>query len=831
MKEPKQHMKKILLLLTIVTLSLSSIAQKANGKLTGTVTDETQKGVESATVSLLAAKDSSLLKISVTDKSGQFVFENFPPGKYIFLTTAIGHKKSYSNIFEVTGIDQKEASFSITIFRETKELKEVAVVARKPLVELKLDKTIVNVDAAVTNVGASALEVLEKSPGVTVDKDGNISLKGKQGVQIYIDGKPSYVSGADLVNLLKNMNAAQLEQIEIMTNPPAKYDAAGNSGIINIKTKKNKAKGFNGSATASFSQGAYWRSNANLNLNYRNGRYNAFFNYSYNKNNSFQELTIHRTYKKDDLKTVDALFDQVAFMPRSNSGNNLKFGMDYFLTRRTTVGFVASGFINPETFRNFNTSYLKNGNGDVDSIVYSTARTRETWKNGNLNLNLRHQFDSTGKELTADADYSRYSSQNEQVFMNAAYFPDWSPKTTTNLLSNLPVSIDIYSAKMDYTQPLTKEMKLETGVKMSYVNTDNAANYFNIINGDPEVDYKKTNQFLYKENINAAYVNLNRQFKKFGIQAGLRFENTNYRGHQLGNPQKPDSSFKNTYNNLFPTAYLSYNASKNHQFGLSFGRRIDRPAYQDLNPFLFFLDNYTYQAGNPYIRPQYTTNIELSHIFKGFLNTTINYSKTVDYMNETFEQSKDTTNADKGYATIVRQGNIGLRHNAGISVSAQVPVTKWWNASLYGNYNYNQFKGDLYGEHIDISAATVLFNVNNQFKFNKGWSAELSGFYRTKGVDGQIIIQPLGQVSGGVSKQVMKGKGSVRLNVRDMFYTNWVKGNMNFQRTEVYFENRRDSRVGTISFTYRFGKPIKDQSPKRNGGSSDEQNRVKVNNG
>jgi len=218
MKEPKQHMKKILLLLTIVTLSLSSIAQKANGKLTGTVTDETQKGVESATVSLLAAKDSSLLKISVTDKSGQFVFENFPPGKYIFLTTAIGHKKSYSNIFEVTGIDQKEASFSITIFRETKELKEVAVVARKPLVELKLDKTIVNVDAAVTNVGASALEVLEKSPGVTVDKDGNISLKGKQGVQIYIDGKPSYVSGADLVNLLKNMNAAQFKEFKHEVN-------------------------------------------------------------------------------------------------------------------------------------------------------------------------------------------------------------------------------------------------------------------------------------------------------------------------------------------------------------------------------------------------------------------------------------------------------------------------------------------------------------------------------------------------------------------------------------------------------------------------------------
>jgi len=230
--------------------------------------------------------------------------------------------------------------------------------------------------------------------------------------------------------------------------------------------------------------------------------------------------------------------------------------------------------------------------------------------------------------------------------MNAAYFPDWSPKTTTNLLSNLPVSIDIYSAKMDYTQPLTKEMKLETGVKMSYVNTDNAANYFNIINGDPEVDYKKTNQFLYKENINAAYINYNRQFKKIGIQAGLRFENTNYKGHQLGNAQRPgsDSAFSRTYNNLFPTVFISYTADKNNQFGLSVGRRIDRPAYQDLNPFLFFLDTYTYGSGNPFLKPQYTNNIEISHTFKGFLNTTVNYSRTKNFFTETFEQ--------KDYATI-----------------------------------------------------------------------------------------------------------------------------------------------------------------------------------
>ncbi|MEP6727772.1 MAG: TonB-dependent receptor, partial [Bacteroidota bacterium] len=671
----------------------------------------------------------------------------------------------------------------------SKDLTGVTIVARRPLIEQHIDRTVINVEAAASNAGATALEVLEKSPGITVDKDGSISLKGKQGVQVYIDGKPSYLGGAELVNLLKNMNANQLDQIEIMTNPPAKYDAAGNSGIINIKTKKNKAKGFNGSVTAGYSQGVYARTNESLNLNYRNGKYNAFLNYSFNKNNSYQQLDIHRTYKENDGKTVKAMFDQTAFMPNSNTNNNLKFGMDFFVSKKTTVGFVASGFMNPEKFRNYNTSYLKNAGSQVDSIVKSTANMKDTWKNGALNLNLRHQFDSTGRELTADIDYSTYASHNRQNFTNVSYYPDMSKKYQSDLYSELPVGINIYSAKVDYTHPLKKEAKLEAGLKSSYVNTDNEANYFNVIGGSNQVDYDKTNRFQYKENVNAAYINYNRQFKKIGVQAGLRFENTNYKGHQFGNAQKPgsDSSFSKTYNNLFPTIFVSYAANKNNQFGLSVGRRIDRPAYQDLNPFLFFLDNYTYQAGNPFLQPQYTNNIELSHTFKGFLTTTVNYSNTKNFFTETFEQ--------KDFASIVRQGNIGERQNAGLSVSAQVKMFKWWSANLYGNYNYNFFKGVLYGEALNVSASNVLFNVNNQFSFGKGWSAELSGFYRTKGIEGQIEIMPLGQASAGISKQVFKGKGSVRVNIRDIFYTSGAKGDINFQQTQAHFENTRDSRV------------------------------------
>jgi iron complex outermembrane recepter protein len=804
----------------LLIISLVSQAQLKTGKISGTVIDGNTKTLESATITLLRIKDSTVAKMSVADKTGKFEFEGVQEGTYVVSITAVGHDKGYSESFTLTEANPSIVLKTVELVPVSKTVGGVTVTARKPLIEQKIDRMVVNVEAAVSNVGATALEVLEKSPGITVDKDGNISLKGKQSVQVYIDGKPAYLSGQELVNLLSNMNANQLDQIEIMTNPPAKYDASGNSGIINLKTKKNKLKGFNGSATAGYSQGKYWRTNESLNMNYRNGKVNLFMNTSFSRNNSFQELVIHRTYLNPD-KSVDAMFDQVTVMPRWNQNNNLKFGMDYFLNNKTTLGFVASGFISKSGERNYNTSYLKNDVGAVDSIVYSTNKTQGKWKNGSLNLNLRHVFDSTGRELTADLDYAKYNSANNQFFMNASYTPDWVKMGQTDLYGNLPVGIDIYTAKMDYTHPMKSGWKLETGVKTGYVSTDNAANYFNLENSDWTPDYGKTNQFIYKENINAAYLNFSRQFKKWGVQGGLRFENTNYKGNQLGNAQRPDSAFSNNYNSLFPTVYFSYQANEKHQFGINLGRRIDRPAYQDLNPFLYFLDNYTYESGNPFIKPQFTWNTELSHTYKGFLTTTINYSRTNDFMTETFEQS--------GYATIVREGNIGVRHNAGISMSAQVNPAKWWTASLYGNFNYNLFKGELYGEHVNISASNVLLNVNNQFKFGKkGWAAELSGFYRTKGVEGQIIIKALGQMSAGVSKQVLKGKGTVRLNVRDILYTNKAVGNINFQQTRAHFENIRDSRVASIGFTWRFGKPLKAQQNRKTGGSSDEQNRVKT---
>jgi len=798
-------------------------AQSRSGKISGVITDDNAQPIESATASLQRAKDSSLVKVAVTDKYGLFEFENLPQGDYFVIVTAVGFTKTSSKKFALaTSAVYKIPSFQLKR-SEAKALGAVTVTGKRPLIENKIDRMVVNVEAAPTNAGASAMEVLEKSPGITVSNDGEISLKGKQGVKILLDGKPTYLSAADLANVLKNLPASALDQIEIMTNPPARYDAAGNAGVINIKTKKNKIKGFNGNLTAGVGQGVYFKTNESISLNYRNGKVNLFSNYSYGWNKNFQQLEIFRRYKNDDGST-NAIFEQVAYMKRYNINNNLKMGMDYFVNNKTTLGFVLSGVYNPEKSVNTNTSYLKDPEYNTDSIVTASSNIHGIWKNASVNLNMRHQFDTTGRELTTDLDYIVYDNPNNQHFYNDSYAPNWTKLNDEQLQGVLPVRVNIYSAKMDYTHPLKNNGKIEAGWKTSYVQTVNKADYTLYESYEWVIDTGKTNHFDYKENINAAYISFNKQFtKKWGLQSGLRYENTSYKGHQYGNPVRDDSSFTRSYNNLFPTVYISYNADSSNQFGLSFGRRIDRPGYASLNPFMFFIDKYTYEAGNPYLRPQYSNNIELTHIFKGKLTTTLNYSVTRNLFNETFDQS--------GYATIVKRNNIGKRENYGISVNAQIPVNKWFTSMIYANYRYTRYTGNLYGEDLNVAAGTIYFNINNQFNFKKGWGAELSGWYLSKGVEGQILLAAMGQMSAGISKTVLKGQGSVKFNVRDILYTQLPHGDINFKETEARFRNSRDTRVANLTFTYRFGKPIKSNNNQRKkGGASDEQNRVNMGN-
>jgi len=808
-------MKKFFNLLVASTIALCSQAQtNTAGKITGSIKDGgQQKIIDAASVSLLRAKDSSLVKVAITDKEGNFIIENVKDGSYLVLATSVGHSKTYSKVFMISP-EQSDANVGVLqLVPQDKSLAGVTVVSKKPFIERKADRTIVNVEASISSTGSTALEVLEKAPGVTVDKDGNISLKGKSGVMIMVDNKPTYLSGPELTNMLRNMSSNQLDQIEIMTNPSAKYDASGRSGIINIKTKKNKQKGFNGSASTAYTQGNYSRTSNSLNLNYKSGKVNLFSTLSGNYRNNYQELDIYRRYTNTD-KTTKAIFEQNSFSTRHNGNYNAKLGADFYVSKKTTFGVVVSGVTNPQAQDGENTSFLKSSSGAVDSIVQAVSSERSKWKNGSINFNFRHVFDSTGRELTADADYLRYRADKNQNFYNTSYTALWDLKTSDNLVGELPSDIKIYSAKIDYTHPLKKGAKIESGIKSSFVETDNTAGYFNVVGNTKTPDYDKTNRFDYKENINAAYFNFNKEIKKWSVQTGLRLENTNYEGHQFGNPMKQDSAFKNSYTSLFPTLFLGYN-----QFSFSYGRRINRPDYEDLNPFLFFLDKYTYGAGNPFLKPMYSHVFEAAHTFKQTITTTLNYSHTKDLFNETFQQ--------KDFATIVSQGNYGVMNDASISVNAQIPVKKWWNMNVYTEAKYNQFKGILYGEILDVDATTFLANVNNQFKFKKGWSAELSGWYRTKGIEGQIAIKSLGQMNAGVQKQILKTKGTLKLNINDVLNSRNPRGEINFQNTEARFSQHQDNRTVTLGFSYRFGKPIKGLQKRKTGGAGTEQNRVK----
>jgi hypothetical protein len=799
-------------------IATDTYAQTNNGIISGSVTDGNNKPLEGATITLLKQNDSSIVKFAVASKTGKFELEKLADQSYIISVSSAGHETYSSGVLSINASQRKIALEPIRLQQASASLGAVTVVAKKPMVEFKADRTLVNVDASVTNVGATALEVLEKSPGVSVDRDGNISLKGKQGVLVMIDGKPSYLSPADLANMLGAMSANQLEQIEIMTNPPAKYDASGNSGVINIKTKKNKQKGFNGNIALNYGQGVYWKTNNSTNLNYRNKKFNVFFNYSNNIYRGFGDLHIKRTYLAPDEKTVIALFDQPSRMMHKGSHHSLKLGMDYSLSKKTTIGIVTSGFISPRNFDAISTGYLKNASEETDSIAHTISNTSSEWKNGTVNLNLRHQFDSS-KELTVDFDYAGYKSASEQLFDNNILYPDHTIISADQLKGDLPSDIQIYSGKADYSQTFKKELKLEAGWKSSLVKTDNTADYSFKTTGAWQPDYEKTNRFLYEENINAAYANLNMPVKKWTFQAGLRYENTSYKGHQLGNAQKADSAFSKTYHSLFPTAYISFNADSNHTFRLNAGRRIDRPAYQQLNPFLFFINKFTYHAGNPFLAPQYTFNTEFSHTYKGILTTTLSYSKTKASFNQVFRT--------EGEVTILTDGNVGTVENYGIGMNAQLNPGKWWSASLNANVNYRVVDGFVNGASLNTEAANAQFNVNNQFKFNKGWSAELSGWYNTKDVDGQFAIDPFGQVSAGVSKQILDGKATIKLNVRDIFYTQVIDGRITYQNVREHFVQSRDSRVVNLGFTWRFGKAFKETKRDR-GGASEEQNRVRA---
>ena len=800
--------------------SSAGAGNPGKGQISGKILNEQKQAFDLATVALFRVQDSTLLKSSFTEQDGKFAFEQLKEGDYRIKISAMGYQNYQTEVLHITALNPGLLLPDISLMATTKNLKEVSIVGQKAFVERKIDRTVVNVDALIANSGTTAMDVLEKSPGVSVDQNGVISLKGKQGVTIFIDDKPTYLSGADLESYLRSLPSASLDQIELMTNPPARYDAAGKAGVINIKTKKTNSRGFNGGLNLAYTQGELARSNNSFNLNYRHNKLNFFTNLSNTFQNNFTDLDLFRKYKNEDGSTK-SYFEQNSYITRKGTGLNGKVGMDYYQTEKTTWGLVLTGMhrTSPETTNNV--SNLLNAQRGLDSIVKALTKEKEIFKNLGVNMNYRHQFDKKGQQLTVDADYLVYNTKNDQVINNSSYLPDQSLKSEDILMGKLPSNIKIYTLKADYSKPFKNNWKMELGAKTSYTKTNNVGEYSYTINQVTKPDYEKSNHFIYKENINSGYLNMNKEAGKWSFQMGLRLEHTNSDGHQMGNPLKPDSAFKRSYTNLFPTVYLSYklDTAGNNQIGLNYGRRVDRPYFQQLNPFISPLDKFTYYLGNPFLNPSFTHSIELSHTFKNKITTTFSYSDTKDEVNETIEI--------KNGLYYSRPGNIGRKIVKSVSVNAGLDLTSWLNWQFYGELtNLNSKSSDFYKGVLN-SKGTFFFSTNTfQFKLNQSWSTELGGMYRTKINDAQFTIGKLYAINAGVQKKLSPST-TLKLNASDIFYTRIVNGEINnLALTTAGWRNRSDSRTILLSFSYRFGKTFSDLRKHNQTGAEAEKNRV-----
>ena len=796
--------------------------------ISGTIKDQQGKGIDKTTVSLLHAKDSSLAKLAVTKDNGQFSFIQVKPGSYVLSVSHIGFVPSFSKLFEVAGSGQVKLP-DLELVKVSTELKEVVVTAQRPMVEVRADKTILNIEGTINATGNDALELLKKSPGVLVDKDDNISLAGKNGVRIYIDGKPSPLSGADLAAYLKSLQSAQIEAIEIITNPSAKYDAAGNAGIINFRLKKNKSFGTNGSVNAGINIAIYPKYNSGFALNHRNKNVNVFGNYNYNNSKSTNNFRLYR-------ELLDTVFNQQTSMRPISNSHGFKGGLDYFINNKSTLGILINGNVSETDFSSDSkTPITYKPTGITDRLLVANNRNDQERNNVNFNLNYRY-VDTAGRELNLDADYGLFRIKTNQLQPN--YYYDASGNT---LLSQSiyrfisPTDINIYTLKGDYEQNF-KKGRLGVGFKTANIETENNFGRYNVQQLKPEIkqlDVPRSNQFNYSENINAGYINYNKQYKGVMFQAGLRVENTVSTGDSYGlnNDGTVNTgsklTFKRNYTDVFPSAALSFNKNPMNQWGISYSRRIDRPAYQDLNPFEFKLDEYTFMKGNTLLRPQYTNIVSLTNTYKYKLTTRLSYSHVADV----FTQLVDTAEKSKSFLT---KKNLATQDVINLNISYPFQHK---NYSAFANLstNYSKYKADFGGGNRVVNLDVCSLNIYMQHSLKigtKGWTVETSGWYNTPSIwGGTFKSKSMWSVDGGVQKTLFNGQGNLKVAVTDIFFSQKFEGTSNFAGQLLTASGHGESRQLRTSFTWRFGSNQVKSSRQRKTGLEDESKRTQSSGG
>lgn len=755
----KTIMKQSFHFLLLVALSLFGTAGlSAQTQVQGRVVDAQGEPLAFANILLLTAADSAFVKGEIADEQGGFRFANLQPGAYRCEVSMVG-VTNQSIDFQLKSQSGERALGDI-VLSGAANLAEVEVTARKALLEVRADMLVFNVSASPSASGVNGLDLLRKAPGVSVDMDDNIQLLGKEGVQIHINGNPSRLSGRDLATLLQNLSSDNIEAIEIITNPSAKYDAEGNAGIINLRLKKNPALGFNGNLNSSFTQGNYLRYSNGLTLNYGGERIRTTL-----------ELTRSEETHQDDFldtkKQNGFVLDLDSEEARHRAGYNLALGLDAQLSKKHSLGFTGRAVLNQDDNRlQSATGIAMPGSTALDQLLVSQTLLDRSFRNYNFNLNNRWEIDPRSN-FTTDLSFGKFNTLGQTRQPNTFFGAD---ETTVLGISNNEFNadtyIDMWSARADYEKSWGG-LKFSAGGKLAYIATDNRFAFFTVGPNGPAPDLNRSNDFTYTEQVAAAYAVLDAKMGEFlTLNAGLRAENTASRGRLKSIQDIDNTDVKRNYTDLFPNVGLSFNDNQTHALSLSVGRRITRPNYQNLNPFESPLSELTAWKGNPFLRPNYIMNYQATYSFRQKLTITNQYSVTRDFFATIFEISGDNSNVIIPY-------NMERATRYSVSVSYPLELNKYWEFVTFFDGGRSTFKGNLEGTDIDLGQTTWSIRVQNNIKLPGGILLDLSyGRYSDWIWRGSIRVRGNQYLDFGLRKDFLDQRLQVRITGADVLRTN-----------------------------------------------------------
>ncbi|MDP9078359.1 MAG: TonB-dependent receptor [Bacteroidota bacterium] len=776
----------------LAVLFCNVYGQSTTCSIHGKVVTETKSPAEAATIILLKSRDSSIVSSTIVAKNGLFSFTAIPPDSYLLLVTAVGYSKLYVGPYNVEG-GQNFKTAEIVLKQTANQLREVTVIGTRPEIEVRPGKITLNIPNSLTADGSSALEILRQSPGVRVDNGNNINIIGRQSALITIDGKTLSLSGDDLAAYLRSIQSNMIDKIELITAASSKYDASA-GGIVNIVLKKGNNLGANGTLTATGGYGKYYKSVLGATFNDRMDKFNVFASFSHAADKTFHNFVNNRIIDFEDVLS-DYHVDYNGIQKSNN--NNFRVGADLFITPNQTIGFLIDGFSRGDTYTKDNALKISN-NGTLDSIITADSHLQRNITKVNYNVNYTGKLDKAGSTLSADFNYTAFSRSSSEYITNKFYNADLTPYRDSLLQENLsPSNIHVYLSKIDFSTPLAKTGKFEAGIKYSHASSNNDQVFGPMVNGVYQVDANLSNRFYYTENINAAYVGYENKFNKFDVSAGLRGEQTSAKGNSVTS----DASIDRSYFSLFPNLQLVYKENEKNEFSLSYNHGITRPLYEDINPFLYYVDLYDYRSGNPNLKPEYSDNIEISHTYNKSITTTLYTSIIKDAYEFGFYEQNDTSKVN-----IKTQINLGWIYNYGIKISVPVRVTSWWNANFYADVSYQRYVAYAQNGNLNKGTQDIILQTSQNFIISKTLNATIGGDYESPNFYGINQNRARYMANAAIGTQLFNKRGTLRLVLADIFNTLQDRGQINYGNLNLMINDKTESQVARLTFTYRFGK-------------------------